>query len=325
MAVGTASKALNGQGKLRRETIERVMRAAERLGFAPNTLAQALLAGRSFTVGLITTDSFGRFSIPVMLGAEDALGTGQVSVFMCDTRDEPERERRYVEMLWARRVDGLIVTGRRIEPRPPVQALPGIPVVYAMTQPAGGGAPAVLPDDQGGGRAAAAHLLAIGRRRIAHIAGPERFLAARLRARGFAAALAEAGAEPCGDIRYGEWSEHWGREAAGLLLADRPDAIFCGSDQIARGVADTLRAVGRRVPDDVALVGFDNWAPMAQGALPPLTSVDMCLEEVGRAAAERLLAAIAGERDQNAPAVHIVPPRLVVRESSGGYSQQVGG
>jgi LacI family transcriptional regulator len=323
VSVGTASKALNGQGKLRQETIERVTRAAERLGFAPNTLAQALLAGRSFTVGLITSDSFGRFSIPVMLGAEDALGTGQVSVFMCDTRDDPERERRYVEMLWARRVDGLIVTGRRIEPRPPVPALPGIPVVYAMTQPADGGAPAVLPDDEGGGRAAAAHLLAIGRRRIAHIAGPERFLAARLRARGFTAALAEHGAEPCGDIVYGEWTEHWGREAAGQLLASRPDAIFCGSDQIARGVADTLRAVGRRVPDDVALVGFDNWAPMARGALPPLTSVDMCLEEVGRVAAQRLLAAISGER--GAPAVHTVPPRLVVRESTGGYSQEVRG
>ncbi|HEY3881749.1 MAG TPA: LacI family DNA-binding transcriptional regulator, partial [Trebonia sp.] len=252
VSVGTASKALNGQGKLRAETIERVMHAAQRLGFAPNTLAQALLAGRSFTVGLITTDSFGRFSIPVMLGAEDALGTGQVSVFMCDTRDDAERERRYVEMLWARRVDGLIVTGRRIEPRPPVQVPPGIPVVYAMTQPAGGaGHPAggaVLPDDEGGGRAAAAHLLGIGRRRVAHIAGPERFLAARLRARGFTAALAEAGTAPCGEIRFGEWSEHWGREAAGLLLADRPDAIFCGSDQIARGVADTLRAVGRRIP-----------------------------------------------------------------------------
>src|SRR6201995_4182876 len=101
VSVGTASKALNGQGKLRAETIERVMRAAERLGFAPNTLAQALLAGRSFTVGLITTDSFGRFSIPVMLGAEDALGTGQVSVFMCDTRDDVEREKRYAEMLAA--------------------------------------------------------------------------------------------------------------------------------------------------------------------------------------------------------------------------------
>ena len=98
VSIGTASKALNGQGKLRAETRERVAEVAQRLGFAPNTLAQALLAGRSFTVGLITTDSFGRFSIPVMLGAEDALGDGQVSVFMCDTRDDPEREQRYVEM-----------------------------------------------------------------------------------------------------------------------------------------------------------------------------------------------------------------------------------
>ena len=335
VSIGTASKALNGQGKLRPETIERVLHAAQQLGFAPNTLAQALLAGRSFTVGLITTDSFGRFSIPVMLGAEDALGTGQVSVFMCDTRDDPERERRYVEMLWARRVDGLIVTGRRIEPRPPVQALAGIPVVYAMTQPAaapggggggtvgsgtdgggGGSAGAVLPDDEGGGFAAAAHLIAIGRRRIAHIAGPKRFLAARLRARGFAAALAAEGLKPCGEIRFGEWTEHWGREAAGLLLADRPDAIFCASDQIARGVSDTLRAVGRRIPDDVALVGFDNWLPIAMGALPPLTSVDPCLETVGRVAATRLLAAIGGEQDST---VERVPARLAVRESTGGY------
>jgi LacI family transcriptional regulator len=125
-----------------------------------------------------------------------------------------------------------------------------------------------------------------------------------------------AGVEPCGDIAYGEWSEHWGREAAGQLLASHPDAIFCGSDQIARGVADTLRAVGRRIPDDVALVGFDNWNPMTLGALPPLTSVDMCLEDVGRVAAELLLAAIGGERDCG---VHTVPSRLAVRESSGGY------
>ena len=315
VSVGTASKALNGQGKLRAETRERVAEAAQRLGFAPNTLAQALLAGRSFTVGLITTDGFGRSSIPVMLGAEDALGTGQVSVFMCDTRDDPDRERRYIEMLSARRVDGLIVTGRRVEPRPPVTAGPGIPVVYAMTQPLGEDGPAVLPDDEGGGRAAAEHLLAGGRRRIGHISGPERFLAARKRAAGFSAALAARGLEPYGGVRSGEWSEHWGRESARLLLADRPDldAIFSGSDQIARGVGDTLRAAGRRIPDDVALVGFDNWEPMALGAQPPLTSVDMGLEEVGRAAAELLLAAIA---DEPAHGVRTVPSRLVIRQSS---------
>ena len=315
VSIGTVSKALNGQGKLRTETRERVAEAAQRLGFAPNTLAQALLAGRSFTVGLITTDSFGRFSIPVMLGAEDALGTGQVSVFMCDTRDDPARERRYVETLAARRVDGLIITGRRVEPRPPVTAGPGVPVVYAMTQPSGQDGPAVLPDDEGGGRTAAGHLLSRGRRRIAHITGPERFLAARLRAAGFGAALAAAGRPVAGGSRFGEWSERWGREAARALLADEPgtDAVFCGSDQIARGVADALRAAGRAIPDDVALVGFDNWEPMALGAEPPLTSIDMCLEEVGRIAAELLLAAIAGEP---AHGIRTVPARLVVRESS---------
>jgi LacI family transcriptional regulator len=312
VSIGTASKALNGQGKLRAETRERVAEVAQRLGFAPNTLAQALLAGRSFTVGLITTDSFGRFSIPVMLGAEDALGTGQVSVFMCDTRDDPERERRYVEMLSARRVDGLIVTGRRIEPRPSLDTRADFPVVYAMTQPLDGDCPAVLPDDDAGGRVAARHLIGLGRRKIAHIAGPERFLGARRRAAGFAA---ELGGQPYGGVRYGEWSERWGREAACHLLETHPgtDAIFCASDQIARGASDTLRTAGRRVPDDVALVGFDNWGPMVLGAQPPLTSVDVCLEEVGRVAARLLLDAIAGQPGHG---VHTVSPLLVVRESS---------
>src|SRR6201989_244573 len=131
VSIGTVSKALNGQGKLRTETRERVTEVAQRLGFAPNILAQALLADRSFTMGLITTDSFGRFSIPVMLGAEDALGSGQVSVFMCDTRDDVEREQRYVEMLAARRVDGLIVTGRRTEPRGGGRGGPRLPGVGA--------------------------------------------------------------------------------------------------------------------------------------------------------------------------------------------------
>ena len=247
VSIGTASKALNGQGRLRPETRERVAEAARRLGFAPNPLAQALLAGRTYTVGMITTDSFGRFSIPVMLGAEDALGAGRMSVFMCDSRDDPERERRYVEMLTARRVDGLIVTGRRIEPRPSVGSRLGIPVVYAMTQAADSDEPAVLPDDAGGGRAAGRHLLETGRRRIAHITGPERFLAARERAAGLSEVLAAAGAPFAdGGVLYGEWSEQWGRVATGGLLDRCPDtdAIFCGSDQIARGAGDALRAAG---------------------------------------------------------------------------------
>src|SRR5262245_23094928 len=111
VSVGTASKALNGRGQLRPETRQRVVDAAQRLGFYPNALARGLLEGRSYTVGLITTDSFGRFTIPIMLGVEDALGAGQISVFLCDGRDDIIREQHYIRTLLARRVDGIASTG----------------------------------------------------------------------------------------------------------------------------------------------------------------------------------------------------------------------
>src|SRR5262249_33186226 len=211
--------------------------------------------------------------------------------------------------------DGGVGRGGGMERRRAVTAGPGIPVVYAMTQPLGQDGPAVLPDDEGGGRAAAGHLLEAGRQRIGHITGPERFLAARRRAEGFGAALAAAGLRSRGGARFGEWSEQWGRDAAGKLLADQPetDASLGGSAQTAGGGADTLGGAGRAIPDDVALVGYDNWEPMALGAQPPLTSIDMRLEEVGRVAAGLLLAAIAGEP---AHGTRTVPCRLVVRQSS---------
>jgi LacI family transcriptional regulator len=316
VSVGTASKALNGQGAMRDETRHRVAEAARRLSFAPNVHARALLGARTFTVGLITTDSFGRFSIPVMLGAEDALGSGQISVFMCDTRDDPAREGRYVDLLLSQHVDGLIVTGRRIEPRPRVRVEPGTPVVYGMTQPLDGDEPAILPDDYGAGRMAARHLIAAGRHSIGHITGPERFLAARKRAQGFIDEMGGAGLVlPSSDVLYGDWTEGWGRHAARVLLDNAPgvDAVFCGSDQIARGVLDTLRRLGRQVPGDIALIGVDNWEPMVLGAEPSLTSVDMCLENVGRTAAGHLLSALNGTPTHG---VHTVPCRLVARESA---------
>lgn len=149
VTIGTVSKALNGQGKLRPETRELVRSVAERLGFRPNDLAQSLMRGRSFTVGLITTDSYGRFSIPLMLGIEDTLGSAQISVFLCDARDDPMREQQHIASLLAKRVDGIIVTGRRIDPRPPIDV--GnihIPVLYAYTQVTDPGALCILPDDE---------------------------------------------------------------------------------------------------------------------------------------------------------------------------------
>ena len=313
VSVGTASKALNGRGKISAGTRDRVTRVARELGFVPNPLAQGLLAGRSFSVALVTPDTFGRFSLQVLLGAQDALGARQVPVLIGEVRGDPRRERRYLDTFSARQVDGLIVTGRRPESAQSLRSNPGVPVVHALGRAAGGGF-SVLPDVAGGARLAAEHLLASGRRRIALITGPQSHPAAGLQARGFLAALKAAGARQCEAALHGQWSESWGREAAGRLLAWRPDAIFCGSDQIARGAADTVRALGFRIPEDIALVGSGNWAPAVLGARPELTSVDLCLEEVGRVAAGYLLSAIAGEAPEG---VHRVPARLAIRQSSG--------
>jgi LacI family transcriptional regulator len=316
VSAGTVSKVLNDRGSLREATRRRVLDAAETLGFRPNSLARGLLSGRSFTVGLLTTDHVGRFSLPVLLGAEDTLGVGEISVFLCDSRGDAVRERQHLRTLLSRRIDGLIVTGRRTDPRPPLPVSVPVPVVYAMAPSTDPADMSVLPDEAGGAEAAVRHLLATGRSRIAHVTGPQRHNSARVRAERTERVLADAGLSPAtGHVHFGEWSERWGRQAAQLVLREQPDcdAIFCGNDQIARGVVESLRDLGRVVPEDVAVVGFDNWEVMATAARPPLTTVDMELAELGRAAATRLLAAIDGAPT---PGPQQLPCRLVLRDST---------
>ena len=313
---GTASKALNGRHGISARTAMRVQQAAERLGYQPNALARGLLSGRSFTVGVITTDSFGRFSIPVVQGVEDALGPGRILVFLCESRDDRLREQHYVEALLGRRVDGIIVTGRRQDRREPIGHDLRVPVVYAMAYSSDPADFSLVPDDEDGGAEAIRHLLSTGRASIGHLTGPRRFRASVLRAVGAEQALAAAGLRLAGGrALYGEWTEEWGRRGVNLLLRSAPgvDAVFCGNDQIARGAADRLRETGRHVPGDVALVGFDNWDVIATACRPPLTTVDMNLRQLGRAAGERLLAAVNG---RPASGLQLMPCRLVIRDST---------
>lgn len=316
VSVGTVSKAVNGRGQLRAETRQRVLAAADRLGYQANALARSLPSGRSYSVGLITGDSFGRFSIPVLLGAEDALGAGEISVFLCDSRDDPIREQHYVRTLLARRVDGFVVTGRLTDPRPPLAGTGSVPVVYAMTSCTDPSACAVVPDDVAGGRLAVEYLVESGRRRIGHVTGPAHHRSATARLEGALGALAAAGLPAAAPgIRHGPWSEHWGRQAARRLLAGEPvpDAVFCGSDQIARGLVEGLQAAGLRVPEDVAVLGYDNWDVMATGRRPLLTTVDPNTNTLGRRAAQHLLEAIEGRPFHG---VELVAPSLVVRETT---------
>ena len=324
VSVGTVSKALNNSGSLRQETRERVIAIAKELGFRPNDLAQSLHRGQSFTVGLISTDSFGRFTIPIMEGLEECLTDSRIAVFMCNATDDPVREAQHVESLVGKRVDGIVAPARRADRRDKLQVPdPHVPVIYVFSQTDDPDAFCLLPDDEGGAMLATEHLARLGCHRIAHLTGPERFEAVRLRRDGYRAALAKAGlAEPEGFYLPGVWSEGWGREGVAQLFRGRsppPDAIFCGNDQMARGVADALRERGIGVPDTVALVGFDNWEIMSEATRPPLTSVDMNLKELGREAGRKLMGLIAGERHRG---VRRLPCTLVVRESCGARARR---
>lgn len=316
VSVATASKALNGRPDVAEKTRRRVLDSAQRLAFAPNETARNLLSGRTGTVGLLTSDLDGRFVLPILMGAEDALGAGQVNAFLCDARGDTIREQHHLRALLSRRVDGIIVVGARTDPRESLGHDFPVPVVYVYSPSESSSDLSLVPDNVGAGRIAVEHLIATGRRRIAHISGDSSYQAGRDRATGALQAIAQAGLEPVGDPLFSSWSERWGRDAAGLLLSRHPDvdAIVCGSDQIARGVLDTLRDLDMGVPDDIAVIGFDNWEVLAANSRPELTSIDANLQSIGRQAALSIFEAI----DQGAvsPGLREIPSRLVIRSST---------
>ena len=316
VSISTASKALNDREDVSAATKARVLAVAERMSFTPNVMARGLLAGRTGTVGLLTSDLEGRFMIPILMGAEDAFGAGRINVFLCDARGDAIREQHHLRELLSRRVDGIIVVGRQTDPRPSLgQSIP-VPVVYAYAPSDDPRDVSLTPDNVAGGRLAIEHLLACGRTRIAHISGDPAYAAAQDRLEGARAALADAGLELIGAPLLSEWTEQWGRDAGAMLLQQHPDidAIFCGSDQIARGVLDSARDLGRSVPDDLAVIGYDNWSILVENSRPELTSIDANLQLLGRRAAEKVFEAIDGARTEGGTLQ--LPVRLVIRGST---------
>ena len=314
VSMSTASKALNNRGDVSRRTREEVLEAARRLSFAPNQMARGLTSGRTRTIGLLTNDLAGRLGFPVMLGIETTMGSEDMSVLLCDARCDAIREQHYLRALVSRQVDGIIVAGETTDPRPSITKDVPVPVVYVYSPSEDQQDTSFVPDDVGGAILATENLLSMGHSRIAHITGIADWRATIDRAAGFRQALGAAGLQPV-QVLYGEWSQRWGRRAAEMLLASGAafDAIVCGSDQIATGVVDTLRSRDCKVPDDVSVIGFDNWTMFAEETQPPLTSVDMRLQQLGATAARELFNAIEGRRQ---PGVFKQACSLVVREST---------
>ena len=313
VSVATASKALNDTGRMKDATRLRVKQTAAALGFRPNAMARALTQQRSFTIGLLTNDTYGRFTLPVMAGVNEALLDHGVSVFLCGIEDDAALAKIHVDAMLDKQVDGIIATGKRIDRRLPVDLsnLP-VPVVYAFTQ-GPDDAVTLVSDDAQGARQATEWLLGLGRRNLVHVTGPDSFASVKARAGAF---LGAAGADV--PVLHGEWSEAWGHEAVDRLWSrgTPPDAIFCGNDQIARGVVDALRERGVSVPDEVSVIGFDNWEIVASATRPPLTTVDMNLKEIGREAGRLILELAEGKPVE--PGVRKLPCKLVLRQSCGG-------
>jgi LacI family transcriptional regulator len=317
VSVATASKALNDRTEVAEATRWRVQRAAAELAFQPNVLARGLISGRTRTIGLLTDELSGRFSMPILLGVENAVGNEKMSVVLCDARGDAIRQQHYVRTLLARQVDGFIILGDSNDLRPSLSRDIPVPVVYVYGESDDPGDLSVLADDHAGGRLVAEHLVSLQRQHIGHITGPQSYRAARDRVTGLRAVLDSAGLQLAGgEPLFGEWSRRWGRHATRVLLTADPDmdALFCGNDQIADGACETLTQLGRRIPDDVAVVGYDNWEVLAADCRPPLTTVDLDLERLGATAVAHLLAALDGDRRGG---VIRQPGRLVVRESTG--------
>ncbi|CAM5348719.1 LacI family DNA-binding transcriptional regulator [Streptomyces tanashiensis] len=318
---GTVSRVINGSPRVSERTRTAVDRAVAELGYVPNQAARALAGSRTDAIALVIPEAEARlfaepYFLDLMRGVGAELAEADKQLLLTLVRSERER-RRFEQYLAAQRVDGVLLASvHGDDPLPDRVRDLGLPVVMNGRRTEAEPVPYVDSDNIGAGRAAVAHLAGRGRSRVATVTGPLDMYVARARLGGYRAGLAEAGLPPDEAlVEAGDFTEEGGRRAMRLLLDRRPDldAVFAASDVMAAGARGVLREAGRRVPEDVALVGVDD-SPVARLMDPPLTSVRQPIEEMGRSMARMLLQDIA--RAPEEPRRHVLPTELVVRASS---------
>jgi DNA-binding LacI/PurR family transcriptional regulator len=313
VSVMTVSRVLNGFTGVAEETRRRVEAAVTALGYHANTAARVLAGGRSRTLGVLAveTEQFGpsHMLFGIEAAARDA---GHLLSFVTLSRSGNDMAAT-LERLRASHVQGTIVVApvRRV-----VEAVTRLNVdmpLVVVGGPPGLGAPTVTIDQFEGARMATRHLLDLGHRTVHHVAGPQSWIDATARMRGWSDALHAHPARRGGSVA-GDWSAARGYAAGGRLAADRSvTAIFAANDQTALGVIRGLHDAGRRVPEDVSVVGFDD-TPESGYFLPPLTTIRQDFGEVGRCGVQLLLSLTDGTPvDRHV----VVPAELVVRASTG--------
>jgi LacI family transcriptional regulator len=312
----TVSRVINNKGEISIDTRSSVQAVIARLGYRPSSIARSLATKRTHTIGLSVPDIANPFWPEIARGVEDVTWEQGYHVFLCNTTEAPEREETILQLLEDKRVDGVVVAGSRLPDERLLQLLSHHSAAVLVNRTlAGSQAGVVRIDARDGAIQAVGHLLASGRRRIGFLAGPTTSQNSHAHMSGYLAACAAAGLpadqnriSPCPPTLEG------GYQAVKALLDRHPnlDALYCYNDLVAIGVLRACGECGLRVPDDIAVVGFDDIL-LASLVTPSLTTLGVSKYDIGASAARMLFAIIQGRAETSEL---VVKPTLVRRASA---------
>jgi len=310
VSVATVSRALNGLHNVREDTRRRIVDSAKSLGYVPHAGARSLSLARTNAIGVVLPDLHGEFFSEIVRGMDREASRRGYLLLLSNMHGRPEQAALALRAMHGR-VDALVVMAPHLKDDEIAAALPaGLRSILINTRDASGTHPSIHLDNQAGARAVVDHLVGIGRRRLVHIAGPAGNMDAQERANAFREAVARHGVESA--VVHGDFEEKSGEIAVRSLLESGRsfDAIFAANDNMAIGALQALRAAGLRVPEDVAVAGFDD-IPLARHI--GLTTVRVRIAELGERALSRLLASLASG-DGGGDELHA--PDLVVRATT---------
>lgn len=316
VSVASVSRALNGHKNMSEQTRERILECATRMRYMPNGAARSLITRRTHTIGAVLPDLHGEFFSELIRGMDSAARARGLHLLVSSSHGSASEAGEVLRALRGR-VDGLLIMSPHADADMLADNLPvGLPTVLMNTRVAGGTYRSISIDNYGGASMMVRHLFERGYRRIALIAGPQNNFDADERLRGYRDTLAELAPEQAEIVLPGDFSEESGYRAGKAIVAGDylPQAIFAANDMMAIGCLYALVESGVSVPDDVALVGFDD-IPIARYVAPPLSTVRVRIADLGRNALEDLAAQIE-QPDATAPP-STLGCEIVIRKSSG--------
>ncbi|BEV71436.1 MULTISPECIES: LacI family DNA-binding transcriptional regulator [unclassified Paludibacterium] len=315
VSISSVSHVLNGTRHVSDEVRRRIEDAMQALSYVPSAVARSLKHNVTRTLGIMLPNNSNPYFAELIHSIEDRCYKADYNVVLCNSDDDPVKQSVYLRVLMEKRVDGLIVMSSGDSPDlPELLSRLKVPLVLVDRQWASLDCDTVTSDHRMGAYLATRHLIELGHREIACIAGPEHLAPSKLRTAGWREALAEAGLEP-GPLVFADFTSHGGYDATRRLLQSpyRPQAIFACNDLMAIGALCAAHETGLVVPHDLSVVGFDD-IELAAFTCPPLTTVAQPKQRIGEVATELLFERL--HHDRTEPCKIALQPTLCLRASS---------